>query len=545
MADNYTILANVAIENGTDYQQRIPAPSQAMTAQTYNALMNPLNGRYYDMFTNSLLRRIRDTVIHNDSWTNPLADEKRLGGTLGFSTQEIAQQWIKAHSYADEETADSLVAVERPEYAQWFHTMNSQRKYKLSMNRQEIAQAFVTNEGLQSIIDNNAVTVINSEEYDDYLAMENLFSEHAHRWGFATYNLASDPFDETTTAGIRELSKKIREFTGLWRWPSTLYNHVDVPVFAAQDARVIFYDTPGLEASLDVDFLANVFNVELADITVTRRQVRTLPVNGAVGVLTVPGFFLCSTDIRETREWENPDTLTRTFWYHAWDTYSTSPFVPAILFIYDSNKPAGLSVPVTTINYTGIDVTVPSGAKLDPAGGVIQLSVQAQGTPTVGKIKALTQGTGSSSVINQGVIDCYVDDLWRLHYPAGLNNGDTLTITATSTYVNPDSSTGALTDTVSVVAPDTTLSALTIGTLTLTPTFSSRKYDYTVTTTASTNAVTATATDTTNATVAIKVNGATHTSGQSATWQDGKNTVEVTVTNGGLSSVYNVKVTKS
>lgn len=455
MADNYTILANVAIENGTDYQQRIPAPSQAMTAQTYNALMNPLNGRYYDMFTNSLLRRIRDTVIHNDSWTNPLADEKKLGGTLGFSTQEIAQQWIKAHSYADEETAASLVAVERPEYAQWFHTMNSQRKYKLSMNRQEIAQAFVTNEGLQSIIDNNAVTVINSEEYDDYLAMENLFSEHAHRWGFATYNLASDPFDETNTAGIRELSKKIREFTGLWRWPSTLYNHVDVPVFAAQDARVIFYDTPGLEASLDVDFLANVFNVELADITVTRRQVRALPIPGAVGVLTVPGFFLCSTDIRETREWENPDTLTRTFWYHAWDTYSTSPFVPAILFIYDSTKPAGLSVPVTTINYTGIEMT-PATATVGTDGGVVQLEIAAQGTPTAGNIvvkpsaatfSLVFASDGGDTAINDGVIDCWVDDLWRLHVPAGLGAGDTITVTAKSTYVNPDGSTGSFTDT--------------------------------------------------------------------------------------------------
>ena len=211
MADNYTILANVAIENGTDYQQRIPAPSQAMTAQTYDALMNPLNSRYYEMFTNSLLRRIRDTIIHNDSWNNPLADEKRLGGTLGFSTQEIAQKWITAHSYADETTAAQLVAVERPEYAQWFHTMNSQRKYKLSMNRQEIAQAFVTNEGLQQIIDNNARTVINSEQYDDYISMENLFLEHFNRWGFATYNLAADPFDESNTAGIRELSKKIRE----------------------------------------------------------------------------------------------------------------------------------------------------------------------------------------------------------------------------------------------------------------------------------------------------------------------------------------------
>lgn len=462
MADNYTILANVAIENGTDYQQRIPAPTQAMTAQTYEALMNPLNSRYYEMFTNSLLRRIRDTIIHNDSWNNPLADEKRLGGTLGFSTQEIAQKWITAHAYADETTAADLVAVERPEYVSWFHAMNSQRKYKLSMNRQEIAQAFTSNEGLQMLIDNNARTVINSEQYDDYIAMENLFAEHYNRWGFATYNLSHDPMDPADDSGMRELSKAVREYTGLWRWPSTLYNHVPVPVFAAEDSRVVFYDTPGVEASMSVDFLANVFNVELADITVERRQVRSLPVPGAVGVLTVPGFFVCSTDIREARDWENPDTLTRTFWYHAWDTYSTSPFVPAILFIYDATKPAGLTVPVTTINYTGITLSADGGSTLNAAGGVKQLTVTAAGTPTAGDIVvkpaaatfALSWSLGDESKadINSDHINLWVDDLWRLHYPAGLETGDTITVTATSTYLNPDGTTGVFTDNITLTA---------------------------------------------------------------------------------------------
>lgn len=354
------------------------------------------------------------------------------------------------------------MAVERPEYVQWFHSMNSQRKYKLSMNRQEIAQAFTTNEGLQMLIDNNARTVINSEQYDDYIAMENLFLEHYHRWGFATYNLASDPADPANNAGIKELSKKIREFTGLWRWPSTLYNHVPVPVFAAEDSRVIFYDTPGLEASLDVDFLANVFNIELADITVERKQVRSLPVPNAVGVLTVPGFFVCSTDIREARDWENPDTLTRTFWYHAWDTYSTSPFVPAILFVYDSTKPAGLSVPATTINYTGIVLAADGGNTLSTSGGVKQLTVTAQGTPTAGDIVvkpsaatfALSWSLGATSDadINSDNINMWIDDLWRLHYPAGLETGDTVTITATSTYLNPDGTTGVFTNDITLTA---------------------------------------------------------------------------------------------
>ncbi len=87
------------------------------------------------------------------------------------------------------------------------------------------------------------------------------------------------------------------------------------------------------------------------------------------------------------------------------------------------------------------------------------------------------------------------------------------------------------------------LSALSIGSLTLTPAFAADTTAYTVTTTNATNAVTATAADT-DATVAITVNGTTHTSGAAATWQTGENTVTVTVTNGTATRTYTVTVTK-
>ena len=57
-----------------------------------------------------------------------------------------------------------------------------------------------------------------------------------------------------------------------------------------------------------------------------------------------------------------------------------------------------------------------------------------------------------------------------------------------------------------------------------------------------TNTVTATGAD--GVTVAIKVNGTTITSGSSATWNTGSNTLTVTATKGTSSKVYTVTVTK-
>lgn len=87
------------------------------------------------------------------------------------------------------------------------------------------------------------------------------------------------------------------------------------------------------------------------------------------------------------------------------------------------------------------------------------------------------------------------------------------------------------------------LSSLTIGSISLDPTFAAGTTAYTAETSNATNAITATAADE-NAGVSINVNGDSLTNGSSATWEDGENTVVITVTNGGSSKTYTVVVTK-
>ena len=87
------------------------------------------------------------------------------------------------------------------------------------------------------------------------------------------------------------------------------------------------------------------------------------------------------------------------------------------------------------------------------------------------------------------------------------------------------------------------LSGLTIGALTLTPTFNADTTAYTVTTSAATNKITATPEDE-DATVEILVGETEIDSGASATWSAGENTVTITVTNGDATKVYTVTVTK-
>ena len=93
---------------------------------------------------------------------------------------------------------------------------------------------------------------------------------------------------------------------------------------------------------------------------------------------------------------------------------------------------------------------------------------------------------------------------------------------------------------------DATLSALKLGSLNLTPGFTSSNVTYTATTTAASNTITATPANA-GAKVKVEVGGKEIENGKPATWSEGSNTVTITVTaaDGETVKTYTVTVTKS
>lgn len=87
------------------------------------------------------------------------------------------------------------------------------------------------------------------------------------------------------------------------------------------------------------------------------------------------------------------------------------------------------------------------------------------------------------------------------------------------------------------------LTALTIGSLTLSPAFAAGTYEYTAATSNATNVINATAP--TGANVVLIANSNSLANGGSATWEDGDNIVLVTVSDSTGSNSYKITVTKS
>lgn len=442
--DNHTIISKIYLNGTNDFQQRIPNPDIAGMKATMDALFQPMNGMYWNQFVDQLIYRVGTTIVHNESWKNPLAGFKREIG-YGNSIQEIATEWVKAHSY---DLHSDLLDVHKPTSHEWFHSINFARKYEISVQDVELRKSFENEYGLNQYVASILQSPINSDNYDEYRQMMELIAFYQDKWGFYTYHLQDAA---TTEAGAKELLTKVKEFTGLLKFPSNLYNNVPgIPVFA-QPEDLMLLITPGYEAYLDVNVLAALFHVEMANIDVRRVTVDEFPVPGAVALLTTSGFFVQADSILQTRSFADPSNLATNYWLHHQGVSSVSPFVPAILFT-EGDGAASTIIPTVTQTVTGLTVT-PDDSEII-AGDKTQLHYVLQGS-----VSPETDGVTVQPDAATAIVTCpttklnsrtYVDQYGVLHTQKSLKSGDVLTVTVTSAYVNPSGATEPYTATAEI-----------------------------------------------------------------------------------------------
>lgn len=481
---NATILDAVRLAGTNDYQQRIPATTQGDITATVRALFDPMNGQYYNEFLDALVMRIGNQRIHNNQWTNILGNLK--GDTLqyGNTVQEFVPSWIKAHSYAETHResdiadyfATDLLNIYKPDGAAWYHSVNRQDKYPISINEEQLRRSFTDDQGLSQLVNSILQVPYNSDNYDEYRIMLQLTAEYMSRWGGYVDVLSASP---TTEAGAKELLTKVRTYTGRLRFPSTIYSAapIDAPVFVNPDELILLI-TPEYEAYLDVNVLASVFNVERADINVRRIVVDEFPVPNCVAMLMSQDWFVCHDKVYRTTSFYNPAELTNNYYLHHWGIYSCSPFMPCIYFMYGAGS--ATVTPTRTQTVTGIDsgvvdVTVTDGAATVPVSTesltlYYELTGTSAGEPFALRPDSVTFDVATSysnrdgrtyvrnSEINPNMTDStlpsYDDAAYYELVIDGASEGDTVTVTATSTYVNPSGNSSTYTDEIEFTISD-------------------------------------------------------------------------------------------
>lgn len=438
--NNNTIMAKAWLAGTSDFQQRIPDPTIAGVKATMDALFQPMNAMYYNQFMDVLINRIGFTYVRQQAYKNPLSVFKGTKLSYGSTIQEIAPRWIKAHSYDDE--AETLLKLHRPEAQVWYHSQNRRDQYPISVNVDELRTAFTDETGLNKLVASVMTTPQNADEYDEYRIMLQLIAEYENRWGFYKHHLTAMPTDETSG---KELLTALQTYGGKLQFPSSLYSGTEIPVFAKPDELVLI-TTPEAQAGLNVNTLAGLFNVDLAQVKYRVVLVDEFPIKGAVALLTTEDFFVCSDTLYSTTSFWNPQTLTTNYYLNHWGIYSVSPFVPAILF---TTEDASTTIPTITQTVSGI--TLEAEKDTMKAGESQQLTVKLTGTispetpdvfvaPNAATYEIVAKTSEDAPIaLNSRT---RVDNYGVLHLQkTGLKAGDVITVTATSAYTNPSGAT--------------------------------------------------------------------------------------------------------
>lgn len=444
--DNATILDAVRIHMSNDYQQRVPATSQAGVDVVSDKILT--SKTLFNEFAPALVNLIGSQVVADFTFYNPLAPFKQQallpeGGSI---IEEIAIGMIKAKGYDIEDT--NLFKNNPVEVYANFHQVNREDRYDLTVSRQELRKAFRSQYGLNDFIMTMLARPGQSDELDEFNIMTQLIGV-----AYANNHLkkVSTPISDIGTATadeLKNLSYKIRTFAKKMAMiPSTLYNAEGVPM-RSDRSDLVLITTPDVTSALDVNVLADAFNQDRTNFAENVVEIPEFPMDGVYAMLVDRDWFMCADYLREVEYFWNPQALTDNYYLHHWGVYSYSKYANAIVF-----GEAGEEDDVVNVTLTGINASFvsPEGEAVSTVdytteGEPAYVSVKAAGTitppnpnftlPNAFKVKDIVITDSEDEVITNNS-RTYVDRVGKLHVQDGLEAGTTITVHVESTYVNP------------------------------------------------------------------------------------------------------------
>ena len=442
---NSTILGRFLLNGTTDVQQRLGFPNTKGTA-IVKRLFDPMNGDIYNDFANFLVNRIGYSFAHQQRFENPLKEFMKQKLYYGSTVEETMIGWIKGHSY--DMDAETQFKTYYPDGLQAFHSVNHQVNYPISVSRENMRRAFIDETGLNQLVASIMAQPMNSDEYDMYTEMLDLFRAMDSNYDLARVKLSAAPTDKAT---CDEFLQKLQQMAYDVTVPTCEWNVAGLPVFAKPEELVLFVRSDVMAAT-NVQSLAAAYNLDKVDIQYRLQVIpqHKWPLNDAdYAVLTTSDFFQVYPVEYTTTSQVDPVSLKTNYWLHDWAIVSASPFVPVIVF----STAAGTAVPEATMNVTSLQLSL-SDAHVD-AGGTVKITPTLNGTITPNGAKEVleiapdgvlyTLTAQKSSEDKTPVLlnsRTRVDRFGVLHVQkTGLAKGNQINIEAVSTYTKPEGKT--------------------------------------------------------------------------------------------------------
>ena len=358
-ATNAQIINTLRANGSFDFQRRIPEATQSNFVELgKNILRDPL---IRNEFVTNLVNVVSTIYIDGARpWTNKLSEFKRATLDYGGKIEDIyvglieAEHWYNNREYGTEIFRRRLPRIE----SMYFHT-NREDMYQVSISEAMMRRAMLSSGGLGDLVAQIMQAPVTSDNWDEFLLMASLLREHYVNGGFTKIQVPDVTAANAGEAEAKKLIKAIRTTADKLVYLSEKYNPLRLPTWSNTEDMILFV-TPEAAATIDVDALAAMFNMEKGriDYRIIKVPADYIGIPKMQAILVDKKFFVCGDVLYENRSFANPMGLYENFWLHHHEIIGASLFANAVLFTSEEVTTAtvdhGKITAITAINVTDI-----------------------------------------------------------------------------------------------------------------------------------------------------------------------------------------------
>ena len=339
---NAPVLLN-AIRNDASisYQERVPQATQDNIKEYGSAVLS--FSATTNEFLDALINRIGKVIITSRLYKNPLAMFKKGMLDYGESIEEIFVSLAKARIYSPETAENEFMKRVIPDVKSIFHKIDYKNFFKVTVQRRDLERAFLSAEGVYTLVDNIIQSLYTGAEYDEFLITKQLIVEYANKGFFYEVQIP-----EPSADNIHDLVTQVKSYSNQLEFLSTKYNPMGVPTYSDKSRQYIIMDT-SIDAMIDVNVLAAAFNMDKAEFMGRKVLIDNFgELTGAKIALVDEAFFQIYDVLLQFESVRNPEGLYWNYFLHKWNVFSVSRFAPAILFTTAENEITNITIAPTS-----------------------------------------------------------------------------------------------------------------------------------------------------------------------------------------------------
>lgn len=356
-------ILNVIRQNASyEYQQNVPEVTKASDIPRVGEVIYGTPA-FANQFINALVNRIAIVRMQSATFNNPYGVLKKGYIEFGETVEDIFVSIAKGVDFDPEKGKSREFKRTFPDVRSAFHTMNWRVMYPVTIQDEDLKQAFLSLEGVQNLIAKIVDAVYTGAEYDEFLLFKYLMIK-AISHGKMKPESIGDGTD------LKESAVAFRGISNLLPFISSDYSEAGVKTNTPKDRQIIFMDAK-FNAQFDVNVLASAFNMDKADFMgrlflidnwtsfdnerfdVIRENSDGIEEVTAGELALLANVKAVIVDENWFQIYDNNNKFTEkyvasgmywNYFYHTWKTVSSSPFANAVVFVTDA---ASVALPKT------------------------------------------------------------------------------------------------------------------------------------------------------------------------------------------------------